>query len=176
VSGGNGSVAAFAARSIDVCAARRRITLRSSRHARAPACAAALRPAKAASTAAGLGSGWARLLAFVCLRAASSANAFVRTHCGERAADCGVRAAERALRRRSGNRARLRNRVSARAAGRAVARGPSWSGLHLQAASRVMHPSAASERLVGTTSRRKGSAPGSKSRSLRAELRPVPIR
>jgi len=63
VSGGNGSVAAFAARSIDVCAARRRITLRSSRHARAPACAAALRPAKAASTAA-VGS----LAGLVCLR------------------------------------------------------------------------------------------------------------
>ena len=122
---------------------------------------------------------WLGSFARVCLinlRAASSTNALARTHCGERAADCGVRAAERALRRRSGNRARLRNRVSARAAGRAVARGPSWSGLHLQAASRVMHPSAASERLVGTTSRRKGSAPGSKSRSLRAELRPVPIR
>ena len=54
-----GGVAAFAARSIDICAARRRSNARSSRHAHAPACAAALRPAKAASTAA-VGSNWAR--------------------------------------------------------------------------------------------------------------------
>ena len=83
---------------------------------------------------------------------------------------------KRVLRRRNGSSRRLLTLVSARAAGRAVLRGPSRSGLHLQAAARVMHPSAASERLVGTTSRRKGSAPGSKSRSLRAEARPVPIR
>ena len=60
-----GGVAAFAARSMGLCAARRRNIAGSSRHARAPACAAAPRPAKAASTAA-VGSKWARLLAFAC--------------------------------------------------------------------------------------------------------------
>ena len=64
-----GGVAAFAARSIDVCAARRRSNARSSRHARAPACAAAPRPAKAASTAA-VGSNWARGLRLLEERAA----------------------------------------------------------------------------------------------------------
>jgi hypothetical protein len=59
-----GGVADFAARSIDVCAARRRSNARSSRHAHAPACAAAPRPAKAASTAAVGSNNWARGLPF----------------------------------------------------------------------------------------------------------------
>jgi hypothetical protein len=47
---------------------------------------------------------------------------------------------KRVLRRRSGKHARLLTLVSARAAGRAVLRGPSWSGLHLQAGSKSNAP------------------------------------
>ena len=47
---------------------------------------------------------------------------------------------KRVLRRRSGKHGRLLTLVSARAAGRAGLRGPSWSGLHLQAASKSNAP------------------------------------
>ena len=71
---------------------------------------------------------------------ASSANAFVCRDSSERAFKFRARAAQRTLRQRSANSARLLALVSARAAGRAGLRGPSWSGLHLQAASKSNAP------------------------------------
>ena len=47
---------------------------------------------------------------------------------------------KRELRRRNGSSKRLLTLLSARTAGRAVLRGPSWSSLHLQAASKSNAP------------------------------------